>query len=87
MMEEFDPGTTIMDLDMENIQTPTPADGSLELPQGEPMDWEPMDYDPTSSGSGTIFDGPSLGLDDDAPPRLLQQPVQQAHYVEPAASR
>lgn len=87
MMDEFDPGTTIMDMDMESIPTPTPADGLMELPMGEPMDWQPMDHAPTSSGSSSIFEGPSLGFNDDAPPRLLQQPVQQAQHIQAADNR
>lgn len=86
LIEQYDPG--IMDMNIEQI--PTPAAEPADTPLGEPMnmpplDSESMDMDPmdmvpmdlgptTSSPQGSIFDGPTLGLDDDAPPRLVQEP-------------
>ncbi len=99
LIEELEPGT----LDMESIPTPAPGAPPSDLPIDEPMDLEPMDLEPmdlgptTATPSGSIFQGPSLGLEDDAPPQLLQQPgdrqatrtfvgdrVRQADYTAPA---
>ncbi len=63
------------DMQMEEIPTPTPAGAPSDLPLDEPMDLEPMDLDPgAASPPGSIFEGPSLGLEDDAPPALLRKP-------------
>lgn len=50
---------------LEEIPAPLPRDGSLDMPLNEPMELEPMELNPRPpSSSESIFDGPSLGLND-----------------------
>ncbi len=111
MIEEWQAGG----VDMEQIPTPTPATPDSGMPMDEPMDLEPMDMNPSfdqpdmgvpamgdpafNSQHPSIFQGPDLGLDDDAP-RQLRQPsgdrqamrhslsdgVQQTQHLAPVAT-
>jgi outer membrane protein TolC len=80
-----------MPLPMEMVPTPAPG-GSLLLPEGEmieSMEMEPMDLD--SGGSGIIFDGPTLGLEDSVPAQLQREmqsrQLQPVQHVQAADQR
>ncbi len=79
LIESFESGEQMLEMDTEQIMTPTPADESMGMPSGAPMDLDSMDLDPTTGG-GSIFEGPALSLKDNAPPNLLRQ----VQHTQPA---
>ncbi len=90
---------------LEQILTPTPAVGPEGMPLGEPMDFNQMDLDQMDldlmdldppSATGSILEGPSLGLRDEQPARLQRPtggnnrgtgPVQPADHMRPIEMR
>lgn len=64
------------EMEMEEIETPAPlpTEGPGNMPpEGLPMESEPMELDsPSPPASESVFDGPTLGLDQKKPPRLFE---------------